>query len=436
MSNLFARLVGAYLSAALLTACGGGSSSLTPGAESNASQRAVSSFARQTRPHPANLAPVYAFKRIPDGSWPEAALIGVNGTIYGTTFAGGSHDKGTVFKISTSGAESVLYSFGARRSDGVFPWTSSVVDVKGVLYGTTESGGRGSGCPAGSYGGCGTVYKVTTSGTESVLHSFNGGTDGANPYATLIAVNGTLYGTTNAGGSGCGSFGCGTVFKITPSGKETVLYRFMGGKDGAFPNGLLNVNGTLYGTTYSGGGRGCAYHQGCGTIFAIGTSGMETVLYGFKGGTDGASPLAALTDVSGTLYGTTLNGGASGVGTVFEIATSGAGYQSLYSFRGGTDGATPDAVGGLTKVNGTLYGTTFHGGGSRCDHGGGCGTIFAITTSGTERIVYAFENPHKNGKYPEGALTDINGTLYGTTVFGGPGCSGRLGCGTVFKVSP
>ena len=360
----------------------------------------------------------------------------MNGTIYGTTFAGGSNGKGAVFKISTSGAESVLYSFGAGHSDGVFPWTSGVINVKGALYGTTQSGGRGTGCPAGSYGGCGTVYKVTTSGRETVLHSFNGGTDGANPYASLIAVNGTLYGTTNAGGSSCGgSFGCGTVFDITRSGKETVLYRFMGGKDGAFPNGLINVNGTLYGTTYSGGGRGCEYHQGCGTIFEISTSGMETVLYGFKGGTDGASPLAALTDVSGTLYGTTLQGGTSGVGTVFEFATSGAGYQSLYSFKGGMDGASPEAAGGLANVNGTLYGTTYKGGGSRCSHGAGCGTIFAITTSGTERIVYTFERPNKNGKYPEGALSDINGTLYGTTVFGGSGCSSHLGCGTVFKVA-
>jgi uncharacterized repeat protein (TIGR03803 family) len=225
--------------------------------------------------------------------------------------------------------------------------------VNGTFYGTTEEGGPvGTNCPRG----CGTVFSIIPGGTEKVLYSFGNGTDGAFPTAGLIDVNGTLYGTTELGGSqtgvGCGG-GCGTVFSITPGGKETVLHSFRGGTDGEFPEaGLIDVNGTLYGTTSGGAGQ-----YGDGTVFSITPGGKEKVLHNFSGG-DGAEPLATLLNVNGTLYGTTYQGG--GQGTVFSITLSGN-VTVLYSFGGRSgDGAYP--MSGLSYVNGTFYGTTFLGG--------------------------------------------------------------------------
>jgi uncharacterized repeat protein (TIGR03803 family) len=227
---------------------------------------------------------------------------------------------------------------------------------------------------------------MTTSGKESVLHSFGGTGDGAFPEAGLINVNGTLYGTTeNGGGKGCAdNKGCGTVFAITTSGKETVLHTFGGSGDGNEPiAGLIHVNGTLYGTTMYGGADCVISGDMCGTVFAITKTGKETVLHTFGGSGDGYEPSAALINVKGTLYGTTLLGGANGCGeiscgTVFAITTSGT-ESVLHTFAGyPTDGALPYA--GLLNVNGTLYGTTWWGGtvnSNKC--GDGCGTIFSLT---------------------------------------------------------
>jgi uncharacterized repeat protein (TIGR03803 family) len=174
--------------------------------------------------------------------------------------------------------------------------------VNDKLYGTTETGGAS---------GDGTVFEISTAGKERVIYSFTGKPDGASPQASLISVNGALYGTTTAGGTS----NYGTVFEISRSGKERVVYSFKGGTDGANPAAsLINVNGTLYGTTTAGGGA-----SGSGTVFSVNRWGKETVLYGFKGGTDGAVPSASLIDVNGTLYGTTFLGGSSGFGTVFKL---------------------------------------------------------------------------------------------------------------------
>jgi uncharacterized repeat protein (TIGR03803 family) len=313
-----------------------------------------------------------------DPAYPDGGLKAVKGTLYGTTeVGGGGGNVGTVFKISTSGAGyRSLYTFQGG-SDGRYP-SGDLIDLNGLLYGTTCSGGITS---CGSGGGCGTVFSVSTSGAETVVHRFAGIPDGAQPLAALLAVNGTLYGTTELGGSAsCNTFneGCGTVFKIGASGTESVLYSFKGGTDGTFPTaGLIALNGTLYGTT-KGNGSGCGGY-GCGTVFEIGTSGTENVLYNFKGGSDGAAPAAGLTAMKGTLYGTTSAGGGSGCGgngcgTVFAISTSGA-ETVLHSFSGGSDGAAPAA--GLTAMKGTLYGTTSVGG-RGCRHRG-CGTVFALT---------------------------------------------------------
>ncbi len=188
-----------------------------------------------------------------------------------------------------------------------------------MLYGTTRFGGGAKG------GCCGTVYSISAAGAEKVLYRFKGGADGASPQGDLIDVGGTLYGTTIlGGGSGCYSgAGCGTVYAVTTGGDEKVLYRFAGGSDGAGPQvGLIDVNDTLYGTTTSGGGSGCV--EGCGTVYSVSTAGAERVLYSFAGGSDGMYP-KALVSVKGTLYGATSLGGDGGnssncCGTVFALS--------------------------------------------------------------------------------------------------------------------
>ena len=261
----------------------------------------------------------------------------------------------------------MVYSF-AGGSDGAYP-SAALTYVGGALYGTTSKGGAG---------GDGTVFKVTASGTESVLYSFAGGSDGAGPVANLTNVGGALYGTTTYGG---GEINHGTVFRITTSGTETVLHRFgfpsdgaFNPSDGAYPDGnLTDVGGVLYGTTHEGGRpRG-----GDGAVFKITTSGTERVIHSFAGARgDGANP-AGLTNMGGTLFGSTYQGGTGGYGTVFRITTSGA-ESVLYSFAGGRDGANPNS--GLTSVGGVLYGTSQYGGTSPINlFTVGLGTVFSLS---------------------------------------------------------
>jgi uncharacterized repeat protein (TIGR03803 family) len=344
-----------------------------------------------------------------DGTYPYANLVDVNGTLYSTTFRGGERDAGTVFSISTAGIEQVLYSFaGGKDFDGGYP-AAGLINVNGTLYGTTVYGGSSH---------HGTVFSIGTTGTERVLHSFEGGADGVEPEAGLVNVNGTLYGTTSGG-----LHGDGTVFSITTTGTERVLYHFKGGTDGAGPYaGLIDVNGTLYGTTISGGGP-----SNNGTVFSVSTTGTEHVLHRFAGATDGAQPEAGLLDVNGTLYGTTTYGGGStGGGTVFKIDTAGN-EQVVHRFGSGADGWGPAAS--LVDVNGTLYGTTLYGGGNDK------GTVFSISTTGTERVIYSFGSTVGDGTNPEGALIAVNGALYGTTDEGGEK-DGGLGNGIVYKIIP
>ncbi len=316
-------------------------------------------------------------------------------------------------RTGSTGTYRVLYSF-QRTPDGQYP-TVGLIDVKGILYGTTGAGG----VECVEHGGCGTVFSLTTSGSEAVLYKFHR-PSGDFPLA-LINVNGTLYGMAGYGGGGCKKIaGCGTVFALTRSGKRTVLHEFNKRTgDGATPSSsLLNVDGTLYGTTDNGGSNDN------GTVFAITTSGAETVLYKFAGGPeDGSTPSGALINVNGTLYGATSDGGAGGEGTVFSITPSGS-ESVLYSFQGKPDdGAFP--MGALVDVNGTLYGTTGSGGAY------GPGTLFAITTSGAVTVLHSFGDGTGDGKMPlYERLIDVNGTLYGTTWIGGSGTYG-----TVFSFS-
>ncbi len=259
-------------------------------------------------------------------------------------------------------------------------------------------------------------------------------------------VNGTFYGTTDGGGS-CYDVGCGTVFEITPSGIEQVIYRFKGGSDGDDPVGnLINVNGTLYGVTNEGGSKSgpCAPpNSGCGTVFKVSTAGDEHVLYRFKGGKDGDYPLAGLTSLDGMLYGTTDHGGGYyGLGTVFQITLTGR-EKILYRFKGGaSDGWGPQAP--LLPLHGTLYGTTAYGGCDSCD--GGRGTVFSVNPGGVEHMLYAFQGADYggDGAIPEAGLIAIKNVLYGSTASGGydrtPECGsssghGLGGCGSVFSVT-
>lgn len=224
----------------------------------------------------------------------------------------------TTVAPASSASYHVIHSF-AGGSDGAQP-EASLIDIGSTLYGTTVGGGSSTACNSFD-DGCGTVYKITPKGAETVLYVFQGGHngDGGQPTASLINIGGTLYGTTLADLS--------TVFKITLQGEETALHDLNGGSDGegSFAS-LLNVGGTLYGTTAQGGGTGCPvnvngtiFASGCGTVFKITPTGVETVLHVFRAASDGAQPVAGLIDLGGTLYGTTQQGGAYGNGTVFKI---------------------------------------------------------------------------------------------------------------------
>lgn len=241
-----------------------------------------------------------------DGSTPTSGLIDVDGTLYGTTVVGGAHDQGVVFAITPAGTMTVLYTF-TGGSDGAHP-LGKLRNVKGVLYGTAVAGG--------AYGS-GTVFSLTPGGTQKTIYSFKGGSDGTAPSAGLTNIKDTLYGTTTYGGDS----NFGTVFSIAPDGTKTTLHSFGGDQDdGTYPYAALtHSNGTLYGTTSGGGAYDCGSY-GCGTVFSITPDGTYTVLHSFSGGNDGANPYAPLKAVDGTFYGTTEAGGTYDGGTVYSIA--------------------------------------------------------------------------------------------------------------------
>jgi uncharacterized repeat protein (TIGR03803 family) len=373
---------------------------------------------------------LYAFTGNDDGANPESSLIDVGGTFYGITSQGGGGEgsglngTGTVYKITPSGKESVIHSF-IGGSDGASP-QGDLLDVGGVLYGTTSAGG-GTGCGGQ---GCGTVFRITTDGTESVVYAFQGGTDGANPAGGLYRVGNTLFGTTTAGGgTGCGGSGCGTVFKLASDGSETVFYAFQGPGDGEAPIGdMILVDHAFYGiTAYGGITAGNCQSSGCGTVFKITTSGQESVLYAFKGGTDGRGPRGGLADVGGAFYGVTFSGGANSAGTVYEVTPSGQ-ESVLHTFGDGSDGQYP--VSQLLDIGGTLYGTTTWGG-TACRS---CGTVYSITPSGQETVLYSFLGPQDadNAEDPVGRLLKYGPYLYGAASAGGSVYFG----GAVYRITP
>ncbi len=386
---------------------------------------------------------LYTFLGGSDGAAPDGSLAQDKaGNLYGATIYGGGGTGsecnnlyggcGTVFKLTPAGTESILYAF-AGESDGANPFGGVIPGAKGSLVGTALKGGADD---------FGTVYQLASDGTLDVLHAFAGATgDGATPAsAPLKAQHGVFYGTTAGGGTGACHInppGCGTVYRISKAGAEKVVQFFGAGNDGAFPYGapVADASGNLYGTTEQGGGAGCS-HQGvggCGTIYKIEPNGREKVLYAFKGGNDGGYPQAGLVlDSAGNLYGTATTGGRDDFGTVFELASNGT-FSVLHSFTGGSDGGDPAGL--IADSKGTLYGTAFVGGNLDDCSGEGCGTVFKLAGDGTETVLYAFTGG-SDGSNPQGILLKgSGGYLYGMTLAGGnlEDCEGG-GCGVIFKV--
>lgn len=332
----------------------------------------------------------------------------------------------------------VLHTF--HGPDGANPVGQLVRDKVGNFYGVTSNGGKGK---CGS--GCGTSFKMDKSGKEVWLHSFKGAPDASHPDAGLLRdAAGNLYGTTTYGGyTTCNSFGCGTVFKLDKTGKETWLYKFGGYPDSELPEALLVEDrlGNVYGTTYLGG------TSDLGTVFEMDAAGKEALLYSFAGPPDGGGDGAfsydgMIRDKVGNLYGVTFDGGAYGAGAVYKLDTD---HEEilLYSFAGGAAGANPDSV-LLFDPQGNLYGTTENGGNSECG-GTGCGIIYELSpqSGGTwvETTLYTFCSLSNctDGETPGGGplIRDVGGNLYGSTIIGGSyrNCNGDS-CGVVFKLDP
>jgi uncharacterized repeat protein (TIGR03803 family) len=363
---------------------------------------------------------LHSFGSGTDGQTAYGTLIqGTDGNFYGTTKSGGAFSTGfgTVFKITPAGVETVLYSFTVGSGgfgDGFNPSAGLIQGIDGNFYGTTTQGGANN---------AGTVFKITPAGVESIVYSFTGvDGDGFAPYASLIQTSdGTLYGTTASGGANS----AGTVFSVTPEGMETVLHSFGAGSDGQLPYAPLiqGSDGNFYGTTAKGGSTNT------GTVFKITPAGAETVLYSFRGLVngiyDGEYPYAGLIQGSdGNFYGTTTIGGSAGTGALFKMTP--AGVETLVHSFGtiATDGVNPYSA--LIEGNdGNFYGTTEYGGEYTY------GTVFKITPEGAETVLHEFGAGNDGAAVYAGLALGSDGNLYGTTLGGGVNQGG-----TVFKIVP
>ena len=371
-----------------------------------------------------SLTTLYQFAGGTDGNSPLGGMVYKAGLLYGTTAFGsgtncGSQGCGTVFSVDpTTGSERVVHAF--TEFTGNYP-EGALLFQGHYLYGTAVSGGY--------HGTYGSIFKVDSgNGKTKILYRFGDRPDGEFPLAGLTLFNGLLYGTTSSGG---GSQAKGLLFNTSPTtGGEGVLHVFQ--DDGHFgnePGGkLIAVGGTLYGTTILGGGDGGRL----GTIYKFDpTTQAFTTLYSFSGTANGAQPMAGLVSDGTLLYGTTSSGGVAkaNAGTVFKIDPKTGAFATLYKFQGSTDGANP--VSSLTYQNGLLYGTTSKGGAA------GAGTIFQVDpTTGAEKVLYSFTGA-ADGAAPVTELTFANNIFYGTTSAGGVTNSNcATGCGTVFKFTP
>jgi uncharacterized repeat protein (TIGR03803 family) len=348
---------------------------------------------------------LHSFTGGADGATPIGGVIrDAAGNLYGTTINGGPSNAGVVYKINTTGQENILYNFGGG-ADGAGPTCGVIRDAAGNLYGTTAGGGSGYG----------TVYKLDTTGHETVLHSFTAGQDGVTPQAGVTRDSaGNLYGTTIGGGLGF----TGVVYKVTPTGGESVLYSFTGGSDGGFPYAgvVRDSAGNLYGAATIGG------PSSGGVVYKLDPAGHQTVLYGFGMGAGGSSPDSApVLDSAGNLYGTTELGGLANNGVVYEIDNSG--HQTvLYSFPGDSGGADPTS-GVIRDSAGNLYGTAGSGGPANA------GVVYKLDSKGHQTVLHAFTGGVDGLEPYAGVILDSAGNLHGTTVYGGP-----ANAGVVYKV--
>jgi uncharacterized repeat protein (TIGR03803 family) len=337
-----------------------------------------------------------------DASNPEGSLEKVGGTFYGTANQGGTKNDGAVYSVTPSGTETVLDSF-TGGAHGSYP-LGNLVYLGGTLYGTTFSGGGSNN---------GTIFSIVPGGAAKILHNFSGAVGGANPYSGLYVDAGTMYGTTGAGGAG----DVGTVYKITTAGASKVLHTFEGNDGERAEGSLVAIGPVLYGTTNLGG----LPPGTCGAVYGIDPSGKgQIVIHTFTGAADGCQPRDALLDVGGTLYGATSSGGTYNAGVAFSVTPAGK-ETVLHTFGAAGDGAFP--AGGLINVGGTLYGVTSSGGTNGASDGGD-GTVFAMTLAGSEHVVHNFAGT--DGSVPKAALTAVGTTLYGTTDSGGAHYKGTV----------
>jgi len=345
---------------------------------------------------------LYSFTGGQDGAFPTGGVVAdSSGNLYGATNSGGASGAGVVFKLDTASNETVLYSF-TGGADGGYPSGGVILDSAGNMYGTASGGGAS---------GSGVVFKLDSTGHESVVFSFTGGRYQGQPEGGVVRDSaGNLYGSTVA------YLGTGIVYKISPAGRLTALWNIHGARQGADANAVsLDSAGNLYGTLYSGGS------SNAGLIFKIDTTGQVTTLYNFTNASDGGFPKSAvIVDAAGNLYGTTNSGGASGAGVVYKLSTTGQ-ETVLYTFTGGTDGSSPSA-GVILDSAGNFYGTTTNGGVSRSF--AGLGVVYKLDSKGHETVEYSFP-ASKDGGMPEaGLIPDSAGNFYGTTYSGGASNTG------------
>jgi uncharacterized repeat protein (TIGR03803 family) len=395
----------------------------------------VTTFAAQSA-HAQTFTSLYSFPAGPagpgsSGAYPGATnlLMNSSGDLIGTTQSGGdqscnpAYGCGVVWVLSPTGSETVLHQFhGSASGDGSDPG-GLVADTKtGLLYGLASGGGAESG---GCVSGCGTVFSINSAAKETTLHSFTGSPDGDLPLGTLVLdPAGNLFGVTFYGGNPSSGSGYGTVFEVNSSGQESVFYSFTAPPDGSNPNGSLvrDSAGNLYGTTTYGGSGSCnnGFLPGCGIVFKVDSSGHETVLYNFTGGADGQYPGSLTIDAAGNLYG---KAGYNSYGEVFKIDTAGT-FSILYN---GSFAALIESI--ILGPSGSFYGTATAGN-SSCS--GGCGSVFQLAqnSSGTwrGRILHAFDGT--DGSEPDSLILN-NGVIYGTTYMGG-----SSNYGTIFKLVP
>lgn len=320
--------------------------------------RVASPLGRMQRQTGSSGPQIYVFQALPDAQTPEVGIVNIGKTLYGTTYYGGASNDGALYSVTTSGAETVMHSF-----------------------------------PTGSG-------------------------DGYNPDAALTAVKGTLYGTTYYGGA----YGAGTIFAITPSGSYKVLYSFgASAGDAESPDTALTyvpAKGALYAVAYHGGtdGEGCIYK------YSLGTKPKESVVYSFTGASNSPTDASSIVFYNNAFYGTTPGGGANGDGSVFKVTLSGT-ESLVYSFKEEPDGAHPYA--GLTLLGNAFYGVTHDGGQGACGGYGGCGVIFKVAPGGKETVLYRFVDKTNvvDGGGPVSAMIALKGTLYGTAPCTGPRCS-------------